>query len=235
MDQYQLLWNYQQADVEVDKMENAMRRSPTRIKLQRTIDSLKEQQAAIRRIEDEVSVMSDRLEALKDAVSRTEDQLKTLQSKMENEPAVASEEAQQFIADVKRMLSNLNSYEQEIKHIRKDASDRERQQHDVKIRAAKFKAEYDKLREAFDAENKVQAAELEKVRAAAAEKAAEIAPEYMERYKNIKQHSVPPLARLVGDQCGGCNMSMPSVVARNIKAGKPVECETCGRLIVNLQ
>jgi len=44
---------------------------------------------------------------------------------------------------------------------------------------------------------------------------------------------VPPMARLLGDQCGGCNMSMPSVVLRAIKGGSTiVECETCGRIII---
>ena len=54
----------------------------------------------------------------------------------------------------------------------------------------------------------------------------------MERYRDIKKHSVPPLAALLGDQCGGCNMSLPSSVSRKVKAGELVECETCGRLLI---
>ena len=55
----------------------------------------------------------------------------------------------------------------------------------------------------------------------------------MERYNAIKKHSTPPMAKLIDDKlCGGCNMSFPSSVLIDIKAGKYVECETCGRMII---
>ena len=68
----------------------------------------------------------------------------------------------------------------------------------------------------------------------AAEKAKGIEQDLMDRYQNIKRRSVPPLAQLYGDQCGGCTMSLPSAVSRKIKAGELVECETCGRLLIVL-
>ena len=232
MDQLHLLWEYQKADVEVDKMEISIKRSPTRQKLVKYRDYVVEQQNAMKRIEGEVANMADRLEALKDAIRMTGDQLKSLQSKMDNDPPADSQALQQFLNDAKRFENNLTAYEQEIRRIRKDASDRERQQHDVKVRAAKAKGEFDKLKVVYDEENKEKMKELDALRAAAAEKAKPIEPEFMERYNTIKRHSVPPLAQLYGDQCGGCNMSLPSAVARKVKAGELVECETCGRLLI---
>lgn len=234
MEQIRLLWEYQQADVEVGKVENAIKRSPNRQKLVKYRDYLKGQQDVMKRIEGEVSAMADRLEVLKDAVSMTEDQYKALKQKMEAEPANDVETVQQFLNEAKRFLNNLNAYEQEIKRIRKDAADRERLQHDVKVRAAKAKAEFDKLKVAFDAEYKEKTVELEAAKAKAAELAKPIDPAFMERYENIKRHSVPPLAKLNGDQCTGCNMSLPSAVTRKIKAGELIECETCGRLLIVL-
>ena len=232
MDQLHLLWEYQQADVEADKMEASIKRSPTRQKLVKYRDYLLEQQNVMKRIEGEVYTMADRLEALKDAMKMTEEQLRSLQNKLENDAPTTSEGMQQFISDAKRFMNNINAYEQEIKRIRKDASDRERQQHDVKVRAAKAKSEFDKLKVAYDTEYKEKSKDLDALRAAAAEKAKPVSDEFMERYKIIKQHSVPPLARLYGDQCGGCNMSLPSAISRKIKSGELVECETCGRLLI---
>ena len=234
MEQIRLLWEYQQADVEVSKVENAIKRSPNRQKLVKYRDYLKSQQDVMKRIEGEVNAMADRLEVLKDAVSMTEDQYKALKQKMETEPATDVESVQQFINEAKRFINNLNAYEQEIKRIRKDAADRERLQHDVKVRAAKAKAEFDKLKVAFDAEYKEKTAELEAAKAKAAELTKPIDPAFMQRYENIKRHSMPPLAKLNGDQCTGCNMSLPSAVTRKIKAGELIECETCGRLLVIL-
>lgn len=234
MDQLHLLWDYQQADMEADKMEASIKRSPTRQKLVKYRDYLLEQQNVMKRITGEVAAMADRLEALKDAVAMTENQLKSLQTKIENDPPQDSESTQQFIADVRRFQNNLTTYEQEIRRIRKDAGDRERLQHDVKVRAAKAKGEFDKLKVDYDAEYQEKSKELTALKAVAAEKAKGIDQDLMDRYQNIKRRSVPPLAQLYGDQCGGCNMSLPSAVSRKIKAGELVECETCGRLLIVL-
>ena len=234
MDQLHLLWDYQQADMEADKMEASIKRSPTRQKLVKYRDYLLEQQNVMKRITGEVAAMADRLEALKDAVAMTENQLKSLQTKIENDPPQDSESTQQFIADVRRFQNNLTTYEQEIRRIRKDAGDRERLQHDVTVRAAKAKGEFDKLKVDYDAEYQEKSKELTALKAVAAEKAKGIEQDLMDRYQNIKRRSVPPLAQLYGDQCGGCNMSLPSAVSRKIKAGELVECETCGRLLIVL-
>ena len=69
MEQLELLWIYQQADSAADKLENEIKRSPTRQKLVKYRDSLLEQQAAFKRVDSEVAAMSDRLDALKDAVA----------------------------------------------------------------------------------------------------------------------------------------------------------------------
>ena len=72
MDQLHLLWEYQKADVEVDKMEASIKRSPVRQKLIKVRDNFAEQQNIMKRIESEVLTMQDRLEALKDAIKMTD-------------------------------------------------------------------------------------------------------------------------------------------------------------------
>jgi uncharacterized protein len=232
MNQLELLWEYQQADVDADKMENAMKRSPARQKLLKYRDYLVELQNTIKRIEGEILAMTDRIDALRDAITRIEEQLNSLQAKAGNEQYDNSEKVHTLIDEAQHFLSNLISFEQELKRIRKDATDRDSQQQDVKLRAAKMKNEYNVIKADYDIEYKDNSIKLEDLRKKAHEKMIGIEPEYMEKYKTIKLHSVPPLARLQNDQCGGCNMSLPSVVLRNVKAGKTIECETCGRLII---
>ena len=234
MDQLHLLWEYQKADVEVDKLEASIRRSPVRQKLVKYKEIFTEQQNAMKHIENEVATMQDRLEALKDAIRMTNEQVHALHAKMESEPPKSAEEVQQFMSDAKRFQNNLTAYEQEVKRIRKDAADRERQQHDVRVRAAKAKSEFDKLKLVFDDEKRSKDGEMQALKAAAEEKKKPIDKELLDRYNEIKRHSVPPLAALNGDQCQGCNMSLPSSISRKVKAGELVECETCGRLLIIL-
>jgi len=232
MNQLELLWEYQQADVEADKMENSMKRSPTRLKLLKYRDYLVEFQSTIKRIESEILAMTDRIDALRDVISRTDEQLASLQIKAGNEQIDNSEKIHTLIDEAQRFHNNLISFEQELKRIRKDAVDRDSQQQDVKLRAAKIKNDYNEIKAEYDIEYKDNLKTLEDLRKKAKEKTIGIDPEYLEKYRTIKLHSIPPLARLQNDQCGGCNMSLPSVVLRNIKAGKTIECETCGRLII---
>ncbi len=232
MNQLELLWQYQQADVEVDALEMAVRRSPKRQKLLRLRESYQDLQNRLKEIEDEVLAMMDRIDVLKDAISLSDDQLKQLQNRIQDEPATDSESARAYVAEIQKLSTTLNDFDQETRSIRKSVAERDSRQLDLKRRLVNAKDEFIPLRDEYDAEYKEKMLEVEKLRTAAKEKLEGIEPEYIEKYRAIKQHSVPPMAKLQNGQCGGCNMSFPSSVLHSIKAGRVVECETCGRMII---
>lgn len=232
MSQLDLLWEYQQADMEAERQETTMKRSPTRQRLLKYQEYLREQKAANVHLEEEVHAMSDRIDALKDAIAHTEEQLKALHGRYEAARPESSEGVQGFIQETQRLIQNITGYEQEIRRIRKDATDRDSQQRDILKRATSVRADYDKLKQQYDVEYKENMEKLERLRQEAAEKAKNVDASYMDKYKSIKQHIMPPLAQLSGDQCGGCRMSLPSAVLRSVRGGTPVECESCGRLII---
>ena len=233
MDQFEMLWQYQQADTEADRFEKEIRNSPDRVKLVKSRDYLVEQQEVIKNIENEISSMADRVDMIEAAVKRADEQLKAIQDRFEGNPPQNLEDTRVLLADAKRLMDTISDFEQESKRIRKDASESDQRQHDVRVKAAKVKADFDQLKVKYDAEYKRQLAELDSKRAHVLEKAKGITPEYINKYKSIKLHVVPPMAKLLNDQCGGCNMSLPSVVVRSIKSGSAiVECETCGRMII---
>lgn len=232
MNQLNLLWDYQTADIEVERISREIKRSPKRQQLVKYRDSLLDQQKTLNRIEEEILTMQDRLEALSDAIQRTESQIQGIQEKLQAKEPENTEETERFIADVKRLIGNLNDYEADIKRIRNDSIEREKLQRDVKVRAARTKKEFDKLKVEYDEEFKGMNDRLTDAKAKADELAKPISPAYLEKYQTIKRHSFPPLAKMIGSQCTGCNMSLPSGVVKDVQSGKEVECETCGRLLV---
>ncbi len=235
MEQIELLWQFQQADMEADALEGEIKRAPTRLALMKNREFLMEQQGAVKRMEEEVSEMVDRMDVIKDAISRLEEQLTTLQKRLEDTPPANLEQARELSHDAQKLLSGLSSYEQEMKRIQRDAAERDRMEKDIRMKYAKVKMEYDKQKVDYEAEYKEQMKALEEKRRIAQEKTKGIDPPLLERYQAIKEHSTPPVARLIGDQCGGCNMSLPSVTLRNLKTGsKVIECETCGRMIIQM-
>ena len=59
-----------------------------------------------------------------------------------------------------------------------------------------------------------------------------VVPELVKRYKTIRKKHAVPLAKLEGERCGGCNMSLPTTVVRSVVSGTEiVECENCGRIL----
>ena len=117
-----------------------------------------EQQNAVKRMEQEVAEMLDRVDVIKVAISRMEDQLSALQKRMEATPPADLKQAQDMSRDAQKLLSDLTDYEQEMKRIQKDASDRDRLEKEIRIKYAKVKAEYDKQKVAYEAEYKEQIA-----------------------------------------------------------------------------
>ena len=235
MEQIELLWQFQQADMEADALEGEIKRSPNRLALKKNREFLVEQQNAVKRMEEEVSEMVDRVDVIKDAIARLEEQLAALQKRMESAPPENLEQAKDLSRDVQKLVGGIANYEQEMKRIQRDAAERDRLEKDIRMKYARVKAEYDKQKVEYEAEYKEQMKALEEKRKMTQEKAVGIEEKLMERYLLIKQHSTPPMAKLIGDQCGGCNMSLPSVTLRNIKAGgQIIECETCGRMIIQM-
>ena len=68
--QLDTLWQFMQVDMEADGFESRMRQSANRQKLIKQRDFLKDQQANMKKLENDVAVMQDRLEAVQDEADR---------------------------------------------------------------------------------------------------------------------------------------------------------------------
>ena len=235
MEQVELLWNYQQADMEADAFETEIKRDPSRLALMKNREFLVEQQETVKRMEEEVAEILDRMDVIRDAIGRQEEQLLALQKRLQDTPPENLEQAQTLASDAQKLYQGIAAYEQEMKRIQRDAADRERSEKEIRVRYAKVRAEYNQQKTDYDTTLREQKKQLEEKRRVAQEREAGLEPGLLERYRLIKQHIVPPVARLMNDQCGGCTMNLPSVTLRNIKSGSlSIECETCGRMLVQL-
>ena len=70
--QLDVLWQFMQVDMEADRFEGKMRQSENRQKLIKQRNFLMEQQANMKKLESDVAVMQDRLEAVSDEAERLE-------------------------------------------------------------------------------------------------------------------------------------------------------------------
>ncbi len=233
MEQLEMLWAYQQEDMKADRIALEIRRSPTRQQLEKSRDFIADRKEQYTKIEEQVAVMADRMDIIRDALPRCEEQLASLSKELEENAPADLAAVQALLSKVSRCRDTINSYEKEMRRIAKDSNEFVRNQQTLQVEAAQEKQKFVTLRESYNKELTEQKAKLESQRAVA-EKAAEgIDPKLMEEYRTIKKHITPPLARLLNDQCGGCNTAQPSALLRKIKSGTEIiECETCGRMII---
>lgn len=225
------LWNFMQVDMAADNFEAEMRKSPNRQKLLKRRNLLLELQNNNKRIDSEIAVMQDRLEAVRDEAARLEALLKTALEDLQAAPPADMDEAQRKLDSVQKLTDTISRYEQELTKMRKDADSRDRQQKDIRVRAAKAKQEYDQIKAVYDKEYKQDTAKLAEMKKNIGVEAAKQNPELLERYRSIKQHCTPPMARLADGQCCGCFMQLPSATLRTLKEGTLVECDNCGRIL----
>ena len=233
MEQYELLLKYQQADMELDQYEKEMRGNSNRKELLKHRDFLLEQQNVLKKIENDVEIMGDRMEALADEIKRLNGSVAEATANFEANRPDNLEDARKQIASIQKLIATISRYEAELAKMRKDSEARDRQQREVRVRAAKARAEFDRIKVIYDAEYKTASVKLEELKEKAAKEAEGISPELLEKYKTIKRHSTPPITRVHEDRCGGCNMQLSAAEKDKVRSGVAyVECENCGRLIL---
>ena len=137
-----------------------------------------------------------------------------------------------MISDVSRCRDTIRQYEMEISRISKESAANDKLQRSVRLEAANAKKSFDQLKAEYEEESKSVKTELDAQRAKAKEMESAVDPALLEEYNTIKRRISPPVARLTYGQCSGCNTSLPSATLSKIKGGALVECETCGRMII---
>jgi predicted nucleic acid-binding Zn-ribbon protein len=232
MEKYEALWAYQTEDMKADAIANAIKRSPTRQKLEKARDFILDRQKKYKQIEEDVAAMVDRKDIIAQAVDRSREQLQVLQNRYETEALDTPEDVKALLTEVSKCRDTIRQYEAEISRIAKETEANDKLQRNVRMEAANAKKAFDQLKAEYEEESKSKKVELDAQRAKAKEMMDQVDPKLLEEYETIKKHISPPVARLTYGQCSGCNTSLPSATLSKIKNGALIECETCGRMII---
>ena len=232
MEKFEALWAYQTEDMKADAIAASIRKSPTRQKLEKARDFILDRQKQYKQLEEDVGAMVDRKDIIAQAIVRSREQLQSLQSRYESNPPRTPEEVKALLSEVSRCRDTIRQYEAEISRIVRETDANEKLQRSVRLEAANAKKAFDQLKADYEEESRSRKGELEIQRTKAKELMDQVDPALLEEYETIKKHISPPVARLVHGQCSGCNTSLPSAILSKIKSGSLIECETCGRMII---
>ena len=226
------LWNYMQIDLEAEKFSNDMRNSEKRKKLLKQTEFLKEQQARFAKIENDIAAMDIKSAEYKQESERLNKLLEEMTAKLGDVSAMTSEEVEEKLKSAEKLLSAYENCESELAKLRSEADSAERTQIEIKRRAAKVKSDYDEIKKLYDVEFANDKLKLKELKDNVEREAEKLNKADLERYKAIKQHCNPPIAKLVNNQCTGCFMTLSVGTLREIKAsGEAITCDNCGRLL----
>lgn len=236
MDQYAMLWAYQAEDMKADRLEDEIHRSPLRQKMDADRKLYRERQEQYKQITEQVAMLADRKDAIRDAITRCEDQLRQLQARFESNPPADADAARALFAEVRKCRDTIAGYEQEMTNIINRVNAYNKKGNAISQEGLTIRTEFEKLKAQYEAEMPAKKAALEAQRAQAARKAESVPPALLEQYRQLKRRITPPVALLNNDQCSGCNMALPSAVLRRIRSAsnEVVCCESCGRMLIKL-
>ena len=99
MEKYEALWAYQVEDMKADAIALAIKRSPTRQKLEKARDFILDRQKQYKQIEEDIGAMVDRKDIIAQAIVRSKEQLDYLQKRFEAAPPTTSDEVKSLLAE----------------------------------------------------------------------------------------------------------------------------------------
>ena len=235
MTKLEYLLMYQKADLKKQQLENNLRTTESRQKLNKVTKLLREQQATIQKLTEDADAQKAALAKLLAQQESLSHELELNHSEMETLEAdeeVTAEELTEFRTDVERLSRELGRLEKDVKglldQLEKTSADFQK----ARSLGGRAKKEYDRLKAVVEVERTEGAADI-----AAAGKEMEtverqVDPTFLAKYKRARVHHSMPVVPVVNEKCSGCNMSLPMAVIKKLNSQETVlECENCGRIL----
>lgn len=240
MENLNLLWEYQQADLALANFEAQIKNTPTRKKLVKLQRFLQTAQAKLAEMENLSRVKQNQISELdvqnKALLEDLEDLNKDLGYYSEcDDDELDEKEVRDLVKNSEKVYDSIVSVKKSISQIKQEIERDDKTAKELLQKMKAAKVEYDSLRAVHNKELAASKGDVDSMRARVLEMEKQVQPALIAEYKRIKGFRQNPVALLENSRCGGCNMQLPSGVAAQVTAAqKPVECENCGRILVIL-
>lgn len=223
-------------DTTTDQLRHRRTTLPERAELEELLGERASAKGALQRLEAELAGAESRRGALEDEVTEADARIASIEGRMFGGTVTASKELESMAAEVQSLKARRSGLEDEALEAMEAAeaarADREQALEadaaravaiaDVEARLTVSEAEVDSL---IDAERKTRDA-----------LAADLAPELLSTYERLREKlGGVGAARLEGDRCTGCHLSLPSGEVERLRhetAEAITYCDNCSRILV---
>ncbi|MBR4435830.1 MAG: hypothetical protein IKS90_07035 [Clostridia bacterium] len=235
MSQLSLLWKYQQSELELAKLNKEMKSSQAYKKRSQLQKIMREQQDIIKGYETKLEEQSSQIVSLNsqlEALLHDYDLEHSELESMESDDEVTVEELTESRKSIEKLVARINSLNKDLGALIEWCDKIQASITDAYAKGVRAKKDYDTIRTVCDAEKESFAPKIETLEKQLEEIKSDIPDELMNKYQTLKMNHPAPISILRNGQCGGCFVSLPSVVQRNVAdETKIVRCENCGRIL----
>lgn len=235
MNKLDALWLYQEAELELDKLESGLRATASRTKLNKLHAFLTEQQSQVASIQKQLETKKALIEKLSSRVAELEHNFELETSEfemMKNDEECTAAELTESRSSIEGIFKSLNDTLRELTSAIAWIEKVTNEYKETVTKAGKAKKEYDSLKLICEEEIKKAQPDINKAKAEMEKRQKNVDAALLSKYNFVKTHHGVPMAKVANNQCGGCNMSLPTTVVKRVHASEGlVECENCGRIL----
>ena len=238
MKNMELLWEYQEAELALEKQKRELANTPTRKKLIQLKNVITASQKVLAEIENSSLVKQNLISELesknRELVADIDDLAKDMGYYTEcDDEELDQKEIEEFIKNCEKANEQAASVKKKLTSVKAELEENEKQIREQFARMKTAKLKYDELRARYDQEMKASGGATGEMEKAIAVLEQKLDPAVVKEYKRIKGIRQNPVAILNDNRCGGCMMQLPSKVTTDVAGSDaPVKCENCGRILI---
>lgn len=235
MTQTEILWKYQEAEMELDRLRKELEATPERQKMKKLRKILMEQsekidsfRSGVKEKEAELDADMAKLEALLKEYDLEQDDLNI----MMNDEECTAEELTESRKSMEALLERVNSLKKSITECREWIVSATEAAKEAYTRGSRTKRDFEAAKAVVETEKLERKPVMDKAEKDVERIAAQLSPDLLKRYKTIKKKYPNPVAKVKDNRCSGCGMSLPMATIKKFSAGNSIiECENCARIL----
>ncbi len=234
---YDTLLQVQEYDTELDQLRHRIEAMPERAALAEVRARQAALTGAMAEVRSQVDELAGRQAALEERIAASAKRRHELEERMRTGGVTAARDLQAMDQEVGQLAGRQRMLEDEELVLMEEEEPLDVALADQEAQAATLAGDEARLVSAVSESEVELRAAVEAVAAARAERAAGLPSELAERYERLRAHlGGVGAARLVGDRCDGCHLTLPSVEVEHIRslpADTFATCPQCDRILVH--
>ena len=226
----------QELDTAADQARHRLGQLPARRQLQEIRQRRRDLAARRSAAEAEREDVAGRQQALEEDLAATEKRRSEVSARLYSGAVSASRDLQALSAEVDGLTARASQLEDEGLAVLEEREPFDAAVAQLDAEEAALAGQEDRALAALGSAEAETGAEVDELMARRAEAAALVPPDLLATYDHLRARlGGVGAARLVGDRCGGCHLSLPATEldrVRHLPADAAVTCDQCGRILV---